>query len=149
MQQIPGFTDYAADEHGNIYSLKFNKIRKLKAAINGCDYKLATLSTGGKKKSYTVHRLIAKTFLQDYSEDLEVDHIDRCKTNNSVNNLRMVNRSENQQNTDAKGYGWDSQKNKWRALIKINGKQIFLGYYHTEEDAREAYLRGKQKYHTH
>ena len=149
MQQIPGYPDYACDEQGNIYSLKFNKIRKIKASDNGHGYLRVSLCVNGTTRHHRVHRLIAKTFLKDYSEDLEVDHIDRCSTNNSLDNLRMVTRSENQQNNNAKGYSWYERTQKWRAQIKINGKLIHIGYYDTEEEAREAYLLGKQKYHTH
>ena len=149
MQQIPGFTDYAADEQGNIYSLKFNKIRKLKGAVDKLGYLIASISTAGKVKKHKMHRLIAKTFLEDYSEDLQVDHIDRCKNNNSLDNLRMVTSSENRQNSDAKGYSWDKSSQKWKARIMINNNLKHLGYYDTEEEAREAYLKGKEKYHTH
>ena len=149
MQQIPGYTDYACDEQGNIYSLKFNKIRKMKPAPNGKGYLHVSLTINGKQKTSIVHKLIAKTFLKDYSEDLEVDHIDRCKSNNNLENLRMVTRSENQQNNDAKGYCWDNSAQKWKVRIGINGKSISLRSYDTEEEAREAYLKGKEKYHTH
>ena len=147
MQQIPGYPDYACDEQGNVYSLKFNKIRKMKASDNGNGYLKVVLSVNNRAKTFNVHRLIAKTFLKDYNEDLEVDHIDRCKSNNSLDNLRMVNHSENMQNTTCKGYSWDKQKNKWKARIGANGKFIHIGHYDTEEEAGEAYLKGKQKYH--
>ena len=149
MQQIPGFTDYAADKHGNIYSLKFNKIRKLRPADNGHGYLHVSLAINGKQKTFNLHKLIAKTFLKNYNEDLEVDHIDRCKSNNSLDNLRMVTRSENRQNNNAKGYYLHKQSQKWHARIKVDKKSINLGYYDTEEEAREAYLKGKEKYHTH
>jgi hypothetical protein len=127
----------------------FKKMRKMKCSIDNKGYVVVKLSTGGESKTHKVHRLIAKTFLQDYSEDLEVDHIDRCKTNNRLDNLRMVNRSQNMQNKLCKGYSWNKSSQKWKAMIMINHKAISLGRYDTEEEAREAYLRGKQKYHTH
>lgn len=149
MQKIPGHPDYACDEQGNVYSLKFNKIRKLKPFDDGKGYQRVAISVNGTARLYRVHRLISKTFLKDYDEDLEVDHIDRCRANNNLDNLRMVTRSENQQNNNAKGYTWYKRTQKWRAQIKINGKLIHIGYYDTEEEAREAYLLGKEKYHTH
>jgi len=45
-----------------------------------------------------VHRLVAKAFLQNYTEDLQVDHKDNDKTNNNLSNLRMVTNSDNSRN---------------------------------------------------
>lgn len=45
---------------------------------------------------YLVHRIVASTFLKDYSESLTVDHIDRNTRNNSVKNLRMMTKEENE-----------------------------------------------------
>lgn len=37
-----------------------------------------------------------------------------------------------------KGKGVRFDRNKWQASIKINGKQINLGRYNTEQQAKEA-----------
>jgi hypothetical protein len=79
--------------------------------------------------------------------ELQIDHIDRCKTNNNSDNLRIVTNQENTFNTNAKGYFWDKKSKKWRSVIMINNKIIILGYFDTEEEAHNAYLEGKQKYH--
>ena len=107
------------------------------------------------QKCYKVHRVIYKLNnadwdIHDSSSDNQVDHIDNCKTNNNIENLRVVNNSENQQNTLAtKGYTWIIKQQKYRAQIRVNNKQYHLGVYDTEEEAREAYLIAKEKYHTH
>jgi len=38
-----------------------------------------------------------------------------------------------------KGVSWDKQTRKWRSQIQIDGKNIYLGRFETEEDASEAY----------
>lgn len=48
---------------------------------------------------------------------------------------------------EIKGYYWSSQAKKWQVRISINGKYKHIGYYNTEEDARQAYLETKEKYH--
>lgn len=52
-------------------------------------------------KSYTVHRLIAETFLENLENKTQVDHIDHDKSNNDVSNLRWVTHTENQYNKKA------------------------------------------------
>ena len=46
-------------------------------------------------KSYKIHRLVAMFYLDNYSEDLQVNHINGIKTDNRVENLEMVTNSEN------------------------------------------------------
>jgi hypothetical protein len=76
-----------------------------------------------------------------------LDHINRDKSDNRICNLRIVNNSLNSQNQDVKGYCWDKSRNKWVSRISIEGNNINLGRYDTEEEARQAYLSAKLKYH--
>jgi hypothetical protein len=46
-------------------------------------------------KNKTIHRLVGKYFLDDYSEDLEVNHNDGNRMNNHYSNLSMMTRQEN------------------------------------------------------
>jgi hypothetical protein len=79
---------------------------------------------------------------------IELDHKNRTRSDNHIDNLRISNRSQQNQNTNAKGYYWHKSRNKWRSNIMINNKQIHLGYFNTEEDAKNAYIKAKEKYHT-
>ena len=103
------------------------------------------LNLGGKW--YSAHRLILMAFV-GYS-DQEIDHINRIKTDNRLENLRYCTRRENQLNRDyvdnAKGYHWCKEMKKWRAQIKIHNKLIHLGLFEKEEDARQAYLDAKAR----
>ena len=49
-------------------------------------------------KDYSVHRLVAGTFLHNQDNKPQVDHINRNKTDNRVQNLRWVTRTENNRN---------------------------------------------------
>ena len=76
-----------------------------------------------------------------------IDHKDGNKLNNSLTNLRWVNNNENGINQfNAKGYFWDTNKNKWHAQIKVNGKQIYIGIFDNEIDARQSYVDARKKY---
>jgi hypothetical protein len=76
-----------------------------------------------------------------------VDHINRDKSDNRISNLRSITKQKNSFNSNSKGYSWHKLKQKWVSKIKINDKSIYLGSYNTEEQARQAYLNAKDKYH--
>ena len=133
---------------GEIYAWKCARVknpywRKVKYSINNYGYYFINLKHNKIKKNYVVHRLIYKFNNQDwdmtFTPDNQVDHIDNCRTNNNIENLRIVNHSENQQNTSStKGYHWCKNMSKYRAKITINYKNYYLGYYDTAEEARDA-----------
>jgi hypothetical protein len=78
---------------------------------------------------------------------IELDHINRVRDDNRIDNLRIVTSQQNKWNTNAKGYYFHKNKNKWQSQIRINEKRIYLGLFNTEEEAKNAYLIAKQKYH--
>jgi hypothetical protein len=100
------------------------------------------------------HRLIAFCFLgleninEVKSGSDVIDHINGNKLNNAIANLRITNQSGNLQNRkDVKGYSFHKREKKYQTQIMVNYKLIHLGYYNTEEEARQAYLEGKRNYH--
>ena len=86
---------YQVDEVGNVYSLRFGKVKVLKPGVSYTGYYSVGLYKDNKSKNHRVQRLVACAFLADYDEDLQVDHIDEDKSNNSVSNLRMVSNMDN------------------------------------------------------
>ncbi|WMX18811.1 hypothetical protein [Escherichia phage vB_EcoP_PAS7] len=77
-----------------------------------------------------------------------LDHTDGNRQNNNPDNLRAVTARENNHNRHAcKGYHWRSNRNHWCAQIHVDGKEIYLGSFQTEAEARAAYLEGKRIYH--
>lgn len=77
----------------------------------------------------------------------QIDHIDRDRTNNKIDNLREVTNQQNSFNTKCKGYSYRKHMNKYQVRIGIDNKIKCLGSFNTEEEARQAYLDAKQKYH--
>jgi hypothetical protein len=87
--------DYFIDKNGDVFSFKNNIERKLKPGITKNGYALVTMSHSGKTKSEYVHRLLAEVYLDNYSPILDVNHIDGNKSNNRIENIEILNRSEN------------------------------------------------------
>lgn len=102
-----------------------------------------------KSKSYSVHRIIGMVYLGLDIDDKskEIDHINRIRTDNRVENLRIVNRTKNNWNTGAKGCSFNKECGKWRAYIHANKVKKDLGRYDTEEEAEKAYQDAKLIHH--
>ena len=102
-------------------------------------------------KRYFEHRLIYLMHNPDWDitdTSQKIDHINGIKDDNRIENLRLVTVQENAFNRrDTKGYCWDMQTKKWKAYIKVNGKDINLGRFAYTTDARLAHVTAKKKYH--
>ena len=76
-----------------------------------------------------------------------LDHINTNPADNRISNLRIISHQKNMFNTNAKGFYFSLKKNKWYSKIMLDRKSIHLGYFNTEEEARNTYLEAKKKYH--
>lgn len=87
-------------------------------------------------KQVLAHRVIWGIVYGEYPKE-EIDHIDGNKDNNSLLNLRSVTKSQNQRNagirsdnkTGVSGVRWHAFHKKWAAQIKVDGKNLHLGYF--------------------
>ena len=104
------------------------------------------------KTTLTQHRLIYKVYNPDWdildsSTNNSIDHINGIRDDNRIENLRLVTHQENHFNeTKAKGYSKRADGRYISQLMK-NGEAIYVGTYKTAEEAHEAYLQAKEKYH--
>lgn len=97
-------------------------------------------------KSYLAHRVIWAMQTGAWPKE-QIDHIDRDKSNNKIENLRESSISQNGANRTSKpnsssgylGVYWSKQEKKWIASIRKGGKRFHLGRFDCEEDAARAY----------
>lgn len=95
MKIIPGYEGlYSISDDGRIYSHVSEKFLRL--GTNHSGYLYVGLRKDGHVKSHFVHRLIV-TIIKGLTipNGFEVDHIDRDKSNNHPENLRVLSHHEN------------------------------------------------------
>ena len=103
---------------------------------------------------FAAHRLIWCWHYGEIPESMFIDHIDRDKKNNRIENLRLATNHENQYNRKLNnnnksgftGVYLDSDTGSWRARIVFNRKLIFLGSFGTKEQAILARKQAELKY---
>jgi len=137
--------EYSISRNGEVRNDK--RERLLKWRIDSDGYYNIGLSKNNKKKFYKIHRLIAIYFIPNPNNYLEIDHINNNPIDNSIENLRWCNRSQNNRNRKKRenttssfiGVTFYKQTNKWIARCRLNGKQKHIGMYKTEIEAAIAY----------
>lgn len=120
-------------------NLRSGKVCRMFGTYHNKGYRQVNI--GGK--TIKTHRLIAMAFLEDYSDELQVDHIDANKENNRPSNLRMVTNKQNCRaakrakdgaSSKYRGVTWNKARKKWIARIGPAGS-VFVGSFETEIEA--------------
>lgn len=94
------------------------------------------------KRSYPAHRLAWFLHTGEWPKGT-IDHINHCKSDNSLSNLRDVPQSTNQKNksksskntSGVTGVCYHKTRKKWYAMIIVDYKRIHIGYYNSLEEA--------------
>lgn len=102
--------------------------------INNSGYRLVRIDGA----MYLAHRIIWCLVTGEFPE--QIDHIYHDRQNNRWSNLRDVTAQENnknrtmQSNNDSgfTGVCWDKHARKWKAYIRVDGKQNNLGMFSTK-----------------
>ncbi len=84
----------------------------------------------------------------------ELDHKNRDTLDDRIDNLRVATRQQQGQNTSLsssntsgyKGVSWSKAAQKWKATIRVNGKDVHLGVFGSAEQASLAYKSAAQEH---
>lgn len=102
-----------------------------------------------------LHRLLTKTplFFKESSKDIEIiDHINRNRCDNRMENLRIIKKSENPVNCSVysnnksghKGILWLERLQKWQVNIQYKNKNHYIGVFENIDDAILARKKAEQ-----
>ena len=94
------------------------------------------------------HRIIWQMHNGDISKDVEIDHVDTNRGNNSLSNLRLATSSNNKWNMNKtshnksgfKGVSLHKKTGRFAAYYKKFGRKIHIGYFKTGIEAHNAYI---------
>ena len=117
--------------------------KAIKGWWSGRGFCLQLPSWNGRKITTSYGRAVNAWVAGEWAPDC-VDHIDRNPSNNRAWNLRLATIRGNSWNTKKftgalKPYSNQKGQKRWRAAIRVEGKQHHLGYYSSEEKASSAY----------
>ncbi len=104
-------------------------------------------------KFHYLHRLAWLWVYGDWPKQ-HIDHINGDRSDNRIANLRDVSRFVNLQNehkarrNNQSGLiGAHKKGRKWISKIRVGGEYLLLGNFSTPQEAHEAYIAAKRKYH--
>lgn len=145
-KDVPGWPNYAVSNTGAVY----NKVlcREIKQRENYKGYMLVDF-TKPKKRVYRVHSLVWMAFVTGSTEITTIDHKNRDKKDNRLENLRACTNAQNSHNiglsgrknmkSKYKGVCTAPREGSWRASIRINKVNHHIGVFDSEIEAAKAY----------
>ena len=149
-ERVKELFDYNA-ETGTLFWKVARGTNKREGLPAGCIGSRGYFVTRSFGKLYYNHRLIW-LWVNGYFPETNIDHKNKDKIDNRIENLREVSHQCNIRNSGnrkdntsgVKGVYWHARAKKWHAFIYLNGRNIYLGIFHDFDNAVCARLAGEQ-----
>ena len=125
--EIQGFPDYVIYPDGRVWS---NKSNKFMTPCIRSGYLYVPLRNNGRVKNKLVHRLIAEHYIPNPENKPTIDHMNRNRVDNRIENLRWATRVEQNSNQGKRkrnksGHtyiSWNKSYKGWRFLKQGAGE---------------------------
>ena len=122
---------YEVSDDGLIRNTETGRVLKQRDS-NG--YRTCYITRDGRTSCYMVHRVVAKAFVPMIEGKNVVDHINRDKTDNTVQNLRWTDTSQNNRNRARFHSKTDGLHN-----ITQNGNKFVVSFMQNRETTRKSF----------
>lgn len=117
-RSIDGYNDqYRVSNHGRVQSNYTGAWRDLAQAKLRKRYRKVALCLDGTRKDIAVHRLVATAFIPNPHGKPEINHIDGDPSNNQLENLEWVTKSENMRHAFRVGLMHHRGEHNGRAIL--------------------------------
>lgn len=143
------------DPETGVFTWRLNRAPCLAGDVAGCvnkksGYRFVTID----RKIYLAHRL-AWLYVHGVLPP-KLDHKNRCRDDNGIENLRAATAAENCQNMKMPGHNtsglqgafWHKSKKKWVSFISVSNKKHYVGTFADKHAAHAAYVAAKSRLHT-
>lgn len=107
---IQGFNNYLVSNHGRVKNIKRGNV--LKPRPNPSGRMQIQLYRDGAGKNYSLHRVVAKSFISNPENKPQVNHKDGDPSNNHASNLEWCTQSENMIHAYKNGLNHFSEKQR-------------------------------------
>lgn len=94
IKQIEEFPDYYVSDTGEVFSIKSGEMKRMKLR-NHRGWMAVSLFMNGKKREVSAHRLVAKAFIPNDDSSLGVNHKNKIRSDNRVENLEWLTHTDN------------------------------------------------------
>lgn len=117
-KEIKNFPGYAITDDGKVISYKFKKPRVMKTWLQKSGYENIKLCKENHTYHFLIHRLVAEAFIPNPNNLPEVNHKNKIRNDNRVENLEWCSRKENLYDS----YSTLSQIRNFKECLLINSK---------------------------